>query len=144
MMNKKLHILMMVVLSLLLGSCSTVYVDMNASKDINPNLQGNPSSLMIYVFQLKDKLAFDSANFSKINSEDGLKGSVISRETYIIQPGEEKEIYFYTDDDAKYIGVAAGYRNINLDWKQVVPVTKHYFSKTYKLKLTNYGIKLKE
>lgn len=144
MIKKKLYIVGVILSSLLLGSCSTVYVDMDANKDINPNLQGEPSSIMIYIFQLKDKMAFDSANFSKINSEDGLKGSVISRETYVLQPGSQKEIYFYTDDDAKYIGVAAGYRNINLDWKQIVPVTKHYFSKTYKLKLTNYGIKLKE
>jgi len=130
--------------SLMLFACSTVNLDMNASKDINPNLQSNPSSIMIYVFQLKEKLAFDSANFSQINSEEGLKGSVIAKDTYVIQPGEKKEISFSTDDDAKYIGIAAGYRNINLDWKKVVPVTSHTFSKTYKLKLTSYGMKLTE
>jgi type VI secretion system protein VasD len=130
--------------SLMLVACSTVNVGMNANEDINPNLQGNPSSIMIYVFQLKDTLAFNSANFSQINSVAGLKGSVITKDTYIIQPGEQKQISFSTDDDAKYIGVAAGYRNINLEWKKVIPVTSHTFSKTYELKLTNYGMKLTE
>ncbi|AJI53381.1 type VI secretion system lipoprotein TssJ [Francisella philomiragia] len=139
-----LYIATTLILSLFLGSCSTVYLDADTTSDINPNLQGTPSSIMIYVFQLKDKLAFDSANFSQINSENGLKGSVISRETYVLQPGEQKEIYISTDEDAKYIGIAAGYRNINLDWKQIVPVESHWLPKTYKLKLTSYGVKLKE
>lgn len=140
--NIKKIIFLIIVVSL--TSCSTFYLNTKANEDVNPNLRGVPSSIMVYVFQLKDKLGFESATFAQIDSNDNLKGSVISKDTYVVQPGEEKEVKFTTDDDAKYIAIAAGYRNSNLEWKKIMPVETHYFPKEYKLSLTSYGLKIKE
>lgn len=147
MKNKKSNFLvgMLAVVVLLLSGCSSAKLAFEASSDINPNIQGVASSTVVYVYQLKDQYAFENASFADLtNDASTLNNSILSRSYYVILPGDDKSITLDIDDQAKYLGFAAGYRNLNVDWKKVIPISKHYYRKSYSIELLKNGIKVED
>jgi type VI secretion system protein VasD len=90
------------------------------SADANPDAQHRPSPLVLRVYQLKDDAAFKDADFFGLfDKEQGvLGGSLISREEFELAPGTQKVIDYQLSLDARFVGVAAAYRDIgNSVWR---------------------------
>ncbi|MEW4466109.1 type VI secretion system lipoprotein TssJ, partial [Vibrio cholerae] len=96
----------LVLLSLyLLSGCSIwssdtaplLMVEVIASTNINPNLEGKPSPVEVRVYQLKDSEAFNQADFLQLYSDEQgtLKAAMIAtRHLPSTLPGESKRTSF--------------------------------------------------
>lgn len=96
-----------------------------ASFDINPDANERPSPLVVRVYELKSKNAFDEADFFKLYDEEAatLGGDLLTREEFEISPGQGREIVHKADDQARYFGVIAAYRNIEeAHWRAIIPL----------------------
>ena len=84
------------------------------SADANPDAQNRPSPIVIRVYQLKDDAAFKDADFFALYDKEQptLAASLISRQEFEVAPGAQKVVDYQLAPDAKFFGVAAGYRNI--------------------------------
>jgi type VI secretion system protein VasD len=85
-----------------------------ASADANPDAQNRPSPIVVRVYLLKDDAAFKDADFFALYDKEQatLAASLVSREEFEVAPGSQKTLDYQLALDAKFVGVAAGYRNI--------------------------------
>lgn len=94
---------------------------MNIQADRDLNYYNNLShTLRLCVYQLKDPNSFNQLT----QSENGLytllecsmfDGSVANYQSFIISPEEYKELTLDRAEGARYIGLAAGYANVQKD-----------------------------
>jgi type VI secretion system protein VasD len=84
------------------------------SADANPDGQNRPSPIVIRIYQLKDDGAFKDADFFALYDKEQatLAASLISRQEFEVAPGAQKVADYQVSPDARFVGVAAGYRNI--------------------------------
>jgi type VI secretion system protein VasD len=91
-----------------------------ASSDANPDAQSRSSPIVVRVYQLKDDAAFKDADFFALyDKEQGtLAAALISRQEFEVAPGQQKVIDYELSLDARFVGVAAAYRDIrNAAWR---------------------------
>jgi type VI secretion system protein VasD len=98
-----------------------------ATADVNPDSAGRPSPVVVRVYQLKDDAAFGNADFFAIfdKEEATLGGSLLGREEFVLAPGDEKTAEFAVSREAKFVGIAAAFRDIrNSEWRVVKPAPR--------------------
>lgn len=96
-----------------------------ADEDLNPDYGGRPSPLVVRIYQLKNTVAFENADFFKLYESDvgALEADLINREEFQLKPGDRKEIEQELDPETAYLGVLAAYRDIdNAVWRRTVPM----------------------
>jgi type VI secretion system protein VasD len=94
------------------------------TRDVNPDLAGRPSPIVVRVYQLKEEGAFNSANYYALidKEQETLGQSLVSREEYELQPGTTREVQLKIPPESRYLGAVAGYRNLNNSkWKALSP-----------------------
>ena len=112
------------------GACSSkmfadkppkIAIRINASSDLNPDLQGRPSPLVVRIYALKSNDVFMNADFFSLYEQDEsiLGDAIIERKELEILPGQhitiEKREYTL---ETRYIGVIAAYRDLdNAIWR---------------------------
>jgi type VI secretion system protein VasD len=126
-MQLKVRTLRTLPIALLLASCLTLTACKSAppkpqvlklsvavSADANPDGQNRPSPIVIRIYQLKDDAAFKDADFFALYDKEQatLAASLISRLEFEVAPGAQKVVDYPLSPDARFVGVAAGYRNI--------------------------------
>jgi|ERR1700733_8984583 type VI secretion system protein VasD len=91
-----------------------VKLTVSAGADANPDAQNRPSPIVVRVYQLKDDAAFKDADFFALYDKEQatLAAALVSREEFEVAPGAQKSIDYKLAPDAKFVGVAAAYRNI--------------------------------
>ncbi len=84
------------------------------AEDLNPNYEGEPSPVVVRLYQLRTIGAFQSADFfSLIDDEASALGEdLIAREEIELRPGERIELNRDFDPRARYIGVVAAFRDL--------------------------------
>lgn len=75
---------------------------------------GNPASLVLCVYQLDvrrdfDGLVDDPSSFHRLLEGEKFADSVLSRERYFLNPGENKRILIERRPGTRLLGLAAGY-----------------------------------
>ncbi|HEY0747837.1 MAG TPA: type VI secretion system lipoprotein TssJ [Steroidobacteraceae bacterium] len=98
----------------------TIKLTVSASADANPDAQNRASPIVVRVYQLKDDAAFKDADFFALyDKEQGtLAAALISREEFEVAPGAQKIVDYQLALDARFVGVAAAYRDIrNAAWR---------------------------
>jgi type VI secretion system VasD/TssJ family lipoprotein len=88
-----------------------------ASADLN-SVRGRPHSLALGIFQMNDPNTFRGLSVSRTGAVELLqKGqvdeSIVNFEQINIRPGEQKKVSINRAQTAKYIGVIAGYFELN-------------------------------
>ena len=67
---KKVSVVSLFVLLAACSSNSEINVDfrylISAASDINPDIEGRPSSVIVRVYQLTDKINFENANYDEL------------------------------------------------------------------------------
>lgn len=97
-----------------------VKLTVSVSADANPDAQSRPSPIVLRVYQLKDDAAFKDADFFALYDKEQvtLAASLISREEFEVAPGQQKVVDYQLSLDARFVGVAAAYRDIrNAAWR---------------------------
>ena len=127
----KLPTVVLSALVFLLSGCSTVnYIvppstdlKFNVAEDVNPDINGRPSPVVIKVFELSSKAVFDTQDFFSLygDAEKVLGPDLLKRDEVELQPGQEFKYEMTLDKNTRFIGVVVAYRDIDkAKWRGVV------------------------
>jgi type VI secretion system protein VasD len=105
-------------------------VRMQAAQYLNPDVTGNPSPLVVTIYQLKKPFSFQQASYSALaqNSASVLGNDLVDKKVVEIRPGDHENVNQVLAQNTKYLGIVAAYRNIDQAmWRKVikVPTTKN-------------------
>jgi type VI secretion system protein VasD len=118
----------------LLSACSGVarkelpvpiQYSLRATPTANPSVSGRPSPVVVSIYELRNSASFLAADFFSLFKDDRnvLGEERVSRQEYILQPGETRLVRRRSDLSTRYIGVVVGYRDIESSvWRSVVPI----------------------
>lgn len=104
---------------------ATVSTTVVATAQVNPDARRRPSPVVVRVFELKATTLFEQADFVSLFEKDQavLAAELVSREEFVLRPGESKPITKPLAADTKFIGVMAAFRELErARWRAVVPV----------------------
>ena len=96
-----------------------------AAADVNPDARGSPSLIVARLYLLRSQSAFISAEFFAIHDQEQavLATDLLSRNEVVLGPGQSTTLKSKVDDQAKFIGVVAGYQNMNrATWRAIAPL----------------------
>ena len=96
-----------------------------ASDQVNPDLNGRPSPIVIRVYELKNLGKYEVGDFYQLfeNYDAHLGAELVASGEYHINPGEVKKIKRTLSEGTKYVAVAAAYRDINQAiWKDSIRI----------------------
>jgi type VI secretion system protein VasD len=108
------------------GSSPTrIEANIVAAADLNPDYSGQASPLVVRLYQLKSPVAFNNASFFALYDSDAaaLGDDLKGREEIELKPGDNLEIERELQPETRFIGLLAGYRDIeNASWRAVAEV----------------------
>lgn len=86
----------------------TLHLDFLAREAVNKNTQGIALSTVVRIYQLKDRKAFDSANYQSLFAEDStvVKADLVAQKDIRVRPGESVTLDIPLETEAQYIAVA--------------------------------------
>ena len=93
--------------------------------NLNPNLEGRASPVVVRVFELKQTAAFRAANFSALfeRSKEALGDGLVAQQEFILRPGEIRHYDRTGDPQPAALGLAAAFRTLDKDtWRVIVPI----------------------
>ncbi len=97
-----------------------VVIRIKTEADVNPDMMGRPSPIVIRVYDLRSDDIFNNADFFPLYEDDaGILGDdMTARDELELPPGESVEIEKELDMEAKFIGIMAAYRDLdNATWR---------------------------
>lgn len=95
----------------------------SAAENINPDINMRPSSVVVRVYQLKNRVNFDNARYEDLFNpiKNTLGAEFIAVSEYLIDPGMSAEFDVDIASSTKFIGIAVGYRSIDMvNWRTIV------------------------
>jgi type VI secretion system protein VasD len=104
---------------------ATLNATVAASAQVNPDARRRPSPVVVRVFELKAPTLFEQADFVSLFDKDQavLAAELVSREEFVLRPGESRPLTKPLAPDTKFIGVMAAFRELErARWRAVVPV----------------------
>lgn len=103
----------------------TLSVELAASGEINPGPTGKPSPLPIEIYVLRSPGRFQSLDYFELknNGASALSGDLVDSRSLSLRPGQSTTITMTTGGDGAYIGVAAGFREIDsANWRATTSI----------------------
>jgi type VI secretion system protein VasD len=108
------------------SNLSKVNLKLSASDQLNPDLNGRPSPIVVRLFELKHPVAFESADFFSLyeRAAKSLVPDLVASEELQLRPGENLELKLSVQSQSRYLGILAAYRDLpETRWRYTVPVT---------------------
>ena len=102
----------------------------SASSDINPDIEGRPSSVIVRVYQLTNKINFENANYNELfeSNHNALGTEFITLNEYFVDPNSMNDVDLKISENAKFIGVVVGYRSVDMvTWRTIKAVPEKSF-----------------
>lgn len=121
-------------MTLLLGGCTTLSpfstmtklnLTLTTSDQLNPDLNGRPSPVVVRLFALRHPVAFENSDFFSLyeRGRETLAPDLISSEELELRPGETVELRLGITGDGRYVGILAAYRDLShARWRYTLPV----------------------
>lgn len=118
----------------LLTGCSTLSpyskvtkldLKLTASDQLNPDLNGRPSPIVVRLFELKHPVAFENADFFSLyeRARESLAPDMVATEELELRPGETVELKLRVEEGSRYVGVLAAYRDLSdTQWRYTLQV----------------------
>lgn len=135
----------------LLNGCATLSpfstmtklnLTLTTSDQLNPDLNGRPSPVVVRLFELTHPVAFENADFLSLyeRARDTLSPDLISSEELELRPGETVELRLGIAGKGRYVGVLAAYRDLpRVRWRYTLPITAQRLTEAH-LTLDQDGI----
>jgi type VI secretion system protein VasD len=103
-----------------------VKIAINADAAVNPGENGEPSPVVVRVYELKGIKAFNNASYFDFDKEaEALGPDLIKSSEYELIPGSSKEYKSDISSEAAYVGVVASFRNIQTaQWRDSIELKK--------------------
>ena len=102
-----------------------VDLTITATNDINPDSAGRASPVVLRVYQLAEPTQFQAADFFQLFDKEQatLGADLVAREELVIPPGGTLSVPIALKPNAKRIGIAAAFRDIDkASWRAVIEV----------------------
>ena len=132
---------------LLLTACpkepARVNMVLAASPNVNPDTSGQGLSVVVRVYQLKDKGRLEAADYNSIwkNDKETLSDDFLDRQERVIQPGTQEMLEIKANPMAAYLGVVALFRNPSGDtWRKIIRISGK--NPKIKISLSEHNIEL--
>jgi len=83
--------------------------------DINPDLTGRPSPVIVRTYELKSATVFNSSDFFAMFDRDKevLGGDLVARDEWALTPGNSRQALKNLQRDTRYVGVVAAFRDLD-------------------------------
>lgn len=155
-LNLSLCLIILVLGSLLVGCGSgvkDVRVTLLPSNRLNPDESGAPLSVIVRVYQLRNRDRFERADFRTLwkNDEKVLEGDILERKEVTVYPETKTSVELQVDKKkgVQFLGVMALFRKPDGElWRQVtssdVSTWIPFATPTVKLTLDEHKLKLKD
>ncbi|MBD8094178.1 type VI secretion system lipoprotein TssJ [Pseudomonas fluorescens] len=136
----------------LLGGCSSLSpfstltkldLTLAASEEVNPDLHGRPSPVVVQLFELKHPVAFEHADFFTLygHAEQALPKDWVSSEELELRPGEQVALKLRSEPQSRYVGIIAAYRDLpHVQWRWVLALAPQQVTRAH-LVLDQSGIR---
>jgi type VI secretion system protein VasD len=153
MFMSRLRSLAMLAALLVLSGCSALSpyssltkldLTLKGSVELNPDLNGRPSPIVVRLVELKHPVTFETADFFSLyqSPKEILSPDMVAIEELELRPGEERELKLSVEQGSRYVGVMAAYRDLpESNWRVVIPVTEKDRTQSV-LTLDALGIKI--
>jgi len=115
---------------------------LTAGDELNPDLNGRPSPIVLRLIELKHPVAFQNADFFSLyeRAKDILAQDQVASEEIELRPGETLDLKLTVDNGSRYVGVLAAYRDLpESQWRYIIPVDAQQLTKI-RLNLEKDGI----
>lgn len=119
------------------GSGDKINVQIIVSPESNPDDAGRPSPIRLDLYQLATDSEFKQFNYLELTEQakEKIGDKLIQHDQYIFYPDTVKVLPVKVDSHLKYLGVVAGYRNLdNSQWRLILLKQKkrwYQFGKQY-------------
>lgn len=125
--------ILMATTMLLLSSCGgapkreNVGLQISATADVNPDLQGRPSPIILHVLELNSEEQFNRLDYMSLTQSSGaaLGPDLLGKTQLVLSPGDNRQMPLELNPQTTFIGLVAGYRDIdNASWRTSIPITQ--------------------
>lgn len=101
----------------------TIDVTLSAAGNVNPGPDGRAAPLPVQLYVLRSTGGFQSQDYFGLKSGSAISADQVDSRSVSLRPGETKQLSVNSGVDGAYLGVIAGYRNINnANWRAVSPL----------------------
>ena len=133
-MYKRLSVLITVVLLTLGSGCASWFqseitkldIRFTASGDLNPDISGRPSPLVVRLYELKAPSIFEQADFFSLYDygKETLGPDFVALEELTLKPGEQLDMKLALHNSTNYVAIMGAYRDMNgSNWRRVFPIS---------------------
>lgn len=125
------------------SSVTKLNLTLTASDQLNLDLNGRPSPVVVRLFELKHPVAFENTDFFSLyeRGKESLAPDLATSEELELRPGEIIELKLSVQEGSHYVGILAAYRDLSQTrWRYTVPVTSMGVTNT-DLMLDHRGIR---
>ena len=102
-------------------------LQISATADVNPDMQGRPSPIILHVMELNSNEQFNRLDYMGLTQPSGaaLGPELLGKNQVVLQPGESRTLPLELNPMTTAIGLVAGYRDIdNAVWRKTVPINQ--------------------
>ncbi|AZF05131.1 type VI secretion system lipoprotein TssJ [Pseudomonas sp. R5-89-07] len=117
---------------------------LTASEQVNPDLHGRPSPVVLQLIELRHGVAFENADFFSLydHAEQVLPKDWVSSEEIELRPGDRLALKLSVGPTSRFVGVLAAYRDLpHVQWRLLVPLAARQLNRA-ELVLDQDGIRL--
>jgi|CXWL01.1.fsa_nt_gi type VI secretion system protein VasD len=96
-----------------------------ASCQVNPDVNGRPSPIVVRIYELKSMGKFEEADFYKLFDDYAslLSSDLLASEQFNLHPGDTKVIRHVVSPETKFVAITAAYRDLNKAvWRNSIPI----------------------
>lgn len=127
-------------------------LDIRVAADANHTADGAAAPILIALYELKSESNFSHSDYPSLQDDEknALGEDWISGEQLILRPGGQRRLRRPGNAQARWLGVAVGYREQNKPWKTTIalpPAKDRYFElmsgrKRYRIEIGRDGVVL--
>ena len=83
--------------------------------DVNPDMSGRPSPVIVRTYELKSLVAFNGADFFSMfeREKDSIGGDLVARDEWALTPGNNRQVIKNLQKETRYVGVVAAFRDLD-------------------------------
>lgn len=109
------------------AACSRPHTDLMVASqpNVNPDFTGRPSPVVVKVYELRRGVAFKQADFQALfdNPVQVLGSDILAADELVFVPGEARTISYLPNPEARFLGIVAGFRQMNrARWRSLRPI----------------------
>jgi len=119
-------------------------LELAASDQLNPDINGRPSPVVVRLLELKNPVLFEATDFFSLygQAKEFLAPDLVAVEELELRPGERVLLKVRVQEGSRYVGVLAAYRDLpETKWRYVIQVTAGGMTPV-KLNLDHTGINI--